>query len=167
MKKIIATLFLLPFLTTCSVSYTFNGASIDYTKIKTMDIKDFRFQTPMTYAPLLQVFNEHIKDMFDRNTKLRFTDLNPDLELEGEIVRYDTSPLAVKEDTYASQTRLTMSVRMRYRNNVEPQKDKEETFTAYRDFDNTQMLQDVQDQLGTELSREIVDQIFNSTMSDW
>lgn len=32
--------------TACSISYKFNGASIDYTKVKTITIKDFPNQAP-------------------------------------------------------------------------------------------------------------------------
>ena len=33
--------------TACSISYKFNGASIDYTKVKTITIKDFPNQAPL------------------------------------------------------------------------------------------------------------------------
>lgn len=172
MKKVIISSLCTLFLVACSVSYSFQGTSIDYNKIKTMVIQDFTNQAPLVYAPLVIEFNEHLKDIFTRNTKLSFVDAGGDLELEGEIVRYDLTPLAVKEtndgtDLRASQTRLTMGVRIRYRNNVNPSEDKEETISAYRDFDSNLMLEDVQDELIKELKQEIVDQIFNTTLSNW
>lgn len=168
MRKLIAVLCLIALVcVSCRISYGFNGASIDYSLVKTIYIAEFRNQAPLNYAPMSQVFTEGMKDHFTRNTRLTLTDVNPDLEIEGEIVRYDYSPLAIKEDSYASQTRLTMAVRMRYRNNKNPSEDKEELFSAYRDFDSNQMLTDVQDQLIDEMTKEIVDQIFNATMSNW
>ncbi|HOT65553.1 MAG TPA: LPS assembly lipoprotein LptE, partial [Dysgonamonadaceae bacterium] len=85
----------------------------------------------------------------------------------GEIVGYQLSPMAVQEDALASETRLTMTVRMRYINNKIDGQNKEETFTAYRNFPSDRVLTDVQDQLIKELIDDIVDQIFNSTMSNW
>lgn len=168
MKKHLLLLFILPLIVTaCKMSYTFNGASINYNETKTIEIRDFQNQAPLVYIPLTQVFNERMKDVFVRNTKLQLTDANPDLEIEGEIIRYDLTPLAVKENSFAGQTRLTMAVKMRFRNNKNPLKDKEETISAYRDFDSNQMLNDVQDELIDQLTKEIVDQIFNTTMSDW
>nr|WP_280671514.1 MULTISPECIES: LPS assembly lipoprotein LptE [unclassified Dysgonomonas] len=168
MRKYIFTIFAtLLFALSCKVSYQFNGASIDYSVTKTININDFQNQAQLVYAPLTQVFNERMKDVYTRNTKLNFTSVNPDLEIEGEVTRYDLTPLAVREDALASQTRLTMSVRMRYKNNKNPQEDKEEVFTAYRDFDSSNMLTDVQDELVKQLTEDIVDQIFNSTMSNW
>lgn len=132
-----------------------------------MQIVDFQNQALNVYAPLAQVFNEHLKDVFTRNTKLEFTNLNPDLELEGEIVRYDLMPMAAGEDGFAQQTRLTMDVRIRFRNNKNSDEDKEQTFSAYRDFSSSQDFTSVQDQLISELTEDIVDQIFNSTMANW
>lgn len=160
-------LFIAACFSACTVSYKFNGASIDYEKTPTIEIIDFQNQAMDVYAPLAQTFNERMKDVFTRNTKLKFTKVNPSLELEGEIVRYDLSPLAVQENNLASQTRLTMAVKFRFRNNVNSQEDKEETITAYRDFSSNLMLTDVQEGLVKELTEDIVDQIFNATMSNW
>lgn len=167
MKKILI-LFLIPFITTaCKVSYSFNGASIDYNLTKTIHIADFQNQAPLVYAPLTQIFNEEMRDVFTRNTKLKFTDVNPDIEIEGEVIRYDFTPQAVKEDAYASETRFTVSVRMRYRNNKKPEEDKEETFSTYRDFNANMLVDQAQDELIPQITKELVDQIFNSTMSNW
>lgn len=49
-NKIIALFFLaLALLVSCSISYKFNGASIDYTKVKTISIKDFPNQASLVY----------------------------------------------------------------------------------------------------------------------
>jgi hypothetical protein len=92
---------------------------------------------------------------------------NGDLDLEGEIVGYDLAPMAIKEDAYSSMTKLTMTVRIRFANRVNPDKDFEQSFSAYREFDSNLMLQDVQDALNEELVKEIADQIFNATVADW
>lgn len=168
MRKLISCLLILFVFVACKVSYQFNGASIDYTKIKTIHISDFQNQARMVYPPLAQQFSEHMRDVYTRNTKLQLvSNGRADLEIEGEITGYDLMALAVQEGQYAAKTRLTMTVRMRYHNNVNPQEDKEETYSAYRDFDSSQMLDQVQDQLIEELNKEIVDQIFNSTMANW
>ena len=92
---------------------------------------------------------------------------NGDLQVEGEITRYDLSPQAVTENAYASQTRLTIGVKVRYTNTKEPQFDLDQEFTAYRDFSSTRMLTDVQDELIKEISDELVDLIFNATVANW
>jgi len=167
MKKIIYGLVFSLLIISCTVSYKFNGASINYDETPTIDIRDFQNHAPLVYPPLAQRFSEHTKDVFTRSTKLKFTNVNPALELEGEIVRYDLTPLTVQENMFSSQTRLTMGVKFRYRNNKNPQEDKEETITAYRDFDSSLMFNEEEERLTEQLTKDLVDQIFNATMSNW
>lgn len=167
MKKIVMFVLLSIIMTACTVSYKFNGSNINYSETPTLDIRDFQNQAPLVYPPLTQVFNERMKDVFIRGTKLQLTNIAASMEIEGEIVRYDLTPLAVQENNLASQTRLTMAVKFRFRNNVRSEEDKEETISAYRDFSSSLMLTDVQDGLIDELTKEIVDQVFNATMSNW
>ncbi|WP_262710068.1 hypothetical protein [Duncaniella dubosii] len=56
---------------------------------------------------------------------------------------------------------------MRYIDNKAEGKDIDQTFSAYHDFDSSEMLTDVQDQLCNEISKELVDLIFNATLGDW
>lgn len=154
-------------LSACTISYKFNGASIDYTKVKTISIKDFPNQAPLVYPPLSQQFTEGLKDIYIRQTRLNMVRDNGDLNLEGEITGYDLTQLAVKENAYASQSKLTITVKVRYSNRTNPDEDFEQTFSAYREFSNTQMLQDVQDALCSEMIKEIADQIYNATVANW
>ncbi len=151
----------------CSISYTLNGASIDYTKVRSITVRDFPNQAPLVYPPLAQTFTEGLKDKYIRQTRLQVIPENGDLQLEGEIVGYDLQQLAVKEDAYASQTQLTITVRVRYINRTNPDEDFEQTFSANRPFDNSRMLQDVQDELCQEIIAEIADQIYNATVANW
>lgn len=169
MKKYLACLVVVLLVAvSCRISYQFNGASVDYSKIKTLYIAEFQNQAERVNPAVAIDFNERIKDVFTRNTKLTLLPNGPaDLEIEGEIIRYDIMGFAVKENSYSSQTRLTMSVRMRYRNNVNPNEDKEETFTAYQDFDANLQLSTVENELIEKINKEIIDQIFNATLSNW
>ncbi|MDO5665698.1 MAG: LptE family protein [Bacteroidia bacterium] len=167
MRRIVHIILLFFVLNSCSISYKFSGASIDYNLTKTMNLSPFVNQAPLVYPPLESRFNEALKDMFIRNTRLQFVNQNGDMEIEGEIVGYELTPLAVQEDAFAAETRLTMNVRMRFRNNKVPGQDKEETISANRTFSSSINLTDVQDQLVEQLTKEIVEQIFNTTMANW
>lgn len=105
--------------------------------------------------------------MFTRNTRLQLVNQNGDMEIEGEIVGYELTPLAVQEDAFASETKLTMTVRMRFRNNKTEEPDKEERISANRTFSSNTVFDSVQDELMGQLIEEIVDQIFNATMANW
>ena len=64
LKRIYPYLLIAFILSACTISYKFNGASIDYTKVKTISIKDFPNQAPLVYPPLSQQFTEGLKDIY-------------------------------------------------------------------------------------------------------
>ncbi len=151
----------------CSISYKLNGAAIDYSIYKTVSVGNFPIRAALVYPPLQPLFENELLDYIQRNTRLQTTDGPSDIHLEGEITGYNLTPQAVTEDAYASKTRLTINVRVKYTDAKNPEKDVDQTFSAYRDFDASQMLTDVQDQLCQEISTELVTLIFNATLGDW
>ena len=151
----------------CRISYTFNGASIAYSVYRTISIGQFPIRAALVYPPLQTTFENELTDYITRNTRLQTTDGSSDIRIEGEITGYNLSPQAVTEDAYASKTRLTIQVRVRYTDNKRENKDIDQTFSAYRDFDSSEMLTEVQDQLCEEISKELVTLIFNATLGDW
>lgn len=152
----------------CLPRYTFNGASIDYNTYRTISFGDFPIRAALVFPPLQQLFENRMIDMIEQQTRLQVIDnVNSDLRMEGEITGYSLSPQAIGEDAYASQTRLTISVCIKYINNRKPELSKDQTFTAYRDFSSSEMLTDVQDQLCSEITKDLADLIFNATLGDW
>ena len=166
MRNLLVCLCLL-IATACSISYKFIGASIDYTKVKTIMISDFTNQASYVNPTLAPEFTEELKDIYIRQTRLEQVTSNGDLALEGEVTGYDFTPMAVKEDALASQTRLTITVRVRYMNNTNPDEDFEQSFSAYREFDSNLMVQQVESSLCAEIIEEIVDQVYNATVANW
>ena len=166
-KSILISLLFTLLLAGCSVKYSLNGASIDYTKIKTVSITDFQNLAPTVYPPLAQRFTEDLKDRFQRQTRLRDIPTNGDLSIEGEIVGYDLSAEAVQENAFAAKTRLTLRINVRFTNKVNEEENFEREFTSFGTFDSSQMFVDVQDQLCQELTKDIINQIFNATVENW
>ena len=165
MKRL--TLLLLVILTSCTISYKFNGAAIDYNTTKTISVAEFPIRAALVYPPLGPAFNEALKDIYTRQTRLSMVKTGGDLQVEGEITGYDLSPQAVTEDAYASQTRLTISVKVRYTNTKNPNLNVDQTFRAYRDFSSSQMLTQVQDELISQIVDELAELIFNATVGSW
>ncbi|MDE6100086.1 MAG: hypothetical protein K2L46_00160 [Paramuribaculum sp.] len=162
-----AVLTILAGITACIPSFTLNGAPIDYNVYKTVRVSNFPIRAALVYPPLEQTFENELLNYITRNTRLQTVDGSSDLNIEGEITQYYLTPQAVTEDAYASKTRLTIGVRVKYTDNKAEGKDIDQTFTAYRDFDSSQMLTDVQDQLCQEISEELVQLIFNATLGNW
>jgi hypothetical protein len=75
--------------------------------------------------------------------------------------------MAVSADSYAAETKLTIKVRVRFTNNVNPEESFEKTYSAYQIFDASQMLNDVQEELCNTMIQEISEQIYNDTVAKW
>ena len=67
----------------------------------------------------------------------------------------------------AALTRLTVTVRVRYTNRVNPDKDFEQSFSSYKEFENSRTIDQVQEQLCREIIDDLVNQIYNATVADW
>ncbi len=154
-------------ITACSVSYKFNGASIDYTKTKTIQIADFPIRSSYVWAPMGPLFNNHLKDQFANHTRLEQVKRNGDLKIEGEISRYEQRNKSVSSEGYSAMTELTMTVNVRFTNNVNHSEDFEQQFSASKSYETTLSLNAVQEQLVTEMVEDICDQIFNATVANW
>ncbi len=151
----------------CIPSYKFNGSAINYDVYKTIDIGEFPIRAALVYPPLQQTFENKLLDAVTRQTRLQEVDGRADLEMTGEITGYSLSPQAVGEDAYATETRLTITVRVKYTDQKNPANDIDQTFSAYRQFSSSLLLTDVQDELCEEISGELVDLIFNATLGNW
>ena len=154
-------------LTACSVSYKFNGASIDDTKIKTIQIAEFPIRSAYVWGPMGPLFNNELKDQFTGHTRLSLVRRNGDLKLEGEITRYEQRNKAVSSEGYSAQTELSMTVNVRFTNNVDHAQDFEQQFTATQSYDSSLSLNSVQNDLVAKMIKDICDQIFNACVANW
>lgn len=154
-------------ITSCAISYKLNGASIDYETTKTISFEYIPIKAAMVYAPLAVTFNDELQAKYANQTKLEQVKSDGDLQLSGAITGYSLAPQAVKQDAYAAETRLTIKVKIKFVNKKNKADNFDKEFTAYRDFDATQMITDVQDGLCEEMTKELVEQIFNATVANW
>ena len=154
-------------LTSCSISYSFTGTSIDYSRVRTVSIGDFPNMAATVHPPLSNMFSEALRDQFTRQTRLQLLRSGGDLDLQGEIVAYDHVPLAIGADGLGAETRLTLTVNVRFENQTNAEEDFERRFSASETFPSDRMLSDVQDELLDIMIRQIIDQIFNDTVARW
>lgn len=165
--KYIQIILLCGLLTGCSISYKFNGASIDYSTTHSIAIADFPNNAALVHPPLSNQLSEGIRDLFIRQTRLEVTRKSGDLELEGEIIGYELTPMGISASGFSAQTKLTLSVRVRYNNNINPDDSFEKTYSAFQTFDSNMMLTDVQDALCETMITEISESIYNDTVAKW
>lgn len=172
MKRLYAALALLCLLVTlyalcaCSISYKFTGTSINYDLIKTIQIDKITNRAPYGWAPMEAMFNNTLQDQYANQTRLKLVKRNGDLHLSGEITGYDQFNKAISADGFSSQVQLRMTVNIRYTNS-KTNESWEKSFSATTQYDSNQQLTAVQEQLVTEMTKDICDQIFNATVANW
>jgi outer membrane lipopolysaccharide assembly protein LptE/RlpB len=154
-------------LTACSISYKLNGASIDYTKTKTIQIADFPIRSSYVWGPMGPMFNNQLKDEFASHTKLIQVKRDGDMKIEGEITQYTQRNKSVAADGRSAQTELSITVNVRFTNNADHNQDFERQFTSSASYDTTQSLNAVQEDLVTEMVENLAKQIFNATVANW
>lgn len=160
-------LFLALLLPACSISYKFNGANINYQTTHSISIADFPNNAAMVNPTLSNNLTESIRDIYQRQTRLQVLRKGGDLELEGEIIGYEISQGAISTDSYASESKLTISVTVHYTNNINPEESFDKTYSAYQTFDASRLLTDVQDELCSVIIKEIAENIYNDTVAKW
>lgn len=165
--KYILLILVVPMLAACAVSYKFTGASIDYTKVRTVSITQFQNRAAYQWAPMASMFNDALTDVFVQQTKLQQVARGGDLQLDGEITAYDQFNKSISSDGFSSMVQLKMSVNVRFTNNTDHEEDFERQFSASRDFDALQSLDSVQEELVEQMIKEIVESIFNAAVANW
>lgn len=148
------------------VSYSFTGASIP-PEAKTISIQYIENQSDFVVPTLSESLTTDIKDRFTSQTSLVLVKNNGDLQIDGVITEYKTSPQAITGNETAALTRLTITVKVQFVNQIEPDKNYETSFTRYSEYNSTQDLANVQDALILVINEMLVDDIFNKAVVNW
>jgi len=154
-------------LSSCAIKVRMDGASIDYTKTKTIQISDFPIRSSYVWGPMGPMFNNTLKDQFSNHTKLIQVRLNGDMKIEGEITQYSQRNKGVSSDGYSTQVELSITVNVRFTNNANHAEDFEQQFTASKPYDSKQSLNSVQNELVTQMCKDLCKDIFNATVARW
>ena len=156
-------------LTGCGVSikYSLSGASIP-PDAKTFSVAYFPNNATMVSPILSSTLTEALVDMFTRRTRLMQVDEGGDFAFEGEIVNYTSTTASVSSDDYALLNRLTITVKVRFTNALDEKASwSSKTFTAYEDYESTQLLTEVEGTLIPQIVDKLVTDIFQASASNW
>jgi len=162
-------ILLLAFLPSCKVTYSFSGASLS-PEVKTCSVEYFpnRVQHGSTVNPMLsQYFTEALKNKIIAQTSLTLTDGDADVEFSGEITGYQVSPVAITGNETAGLNRFTITIHVRFTNNVDPDQSFDASFSRYEDYPSTQDFSAVENDLVEKNVRNLVEDIFNKAFVNW
>ena len=167
LMKLFTMLFILAGTITQSCGiYSFTGASIE-PGTKTVNIQYFPNNAQIVAPILSQVFTEKLQDKFVNETGLELqTNDEADLNFSGSITTYSISPVASGGDDLAYGNRLTIGVRVNYKNTLK-EEEWSQSFSRFQDFDRSTNLKDIEDELIDDIAQQLVDDIFNKALVNW
>ena len=150
----------------CKVNYSFTGTSIPE-NVKTVSVKTFQNFAPLTNVNLTQTFTEALKDKFISQTNLNLVSADGDLQFEGAITGYNVTSVAIQGNETAALNRLSVTVKVTFTNTKDEKQDFESSFTRYADFESSQNLSSVEDELLLDINDQLTQDIFNKAVSNW
>ncbi len=146
--------------------YTFSGTSIQ-PDVKTVTINYIEYTALRVNPNLSNELTEALKDKFRKMTRLELVDMDGDLELTGTVTGYNVRAMAITANEAAAQSRLTVSLKLDFKNKKYPEDNFNRSFSAYADFDSSLPLDAKEGELTEEIIEKIVDDIFNATVANW
>ncbi len=163
--RLVLLMALICLLTACGV-YSFTGASIPV-EARTFSVSHFPNDAPLVQPTLSQRFTEALQDQFMRQTNLQLVEDTGDLHFEGSITGYSTQPTAIAGDDRAALNRLTITVRVRFLNEYDPDSEFERTFSRFFDYPSDLSLSQIEDEAIDAITEALVEDIFNQSVVNW
>lgn len=165
--------FFMPFMLVSAFAsggcYSFKGISID-PNIKTFFVQNFENIAPNAPPTLAVDFTERLKDKVRTETPLILKSEEPDAEFTGKVTDFRVVPVAPKPGEFVALNRLEIRFSINYTVNKEGVPGSwpaEKTFSHFGEFPNDTDLLTVQDQLITDISRQLLEDIFNAAFNNW
>ncbi len=164
LKFFIVTISVMPlFFLSC---YSFKSTSID-PLITTYTVIPFEGRADNAPVTLPVTFSEKVKDKIRKESRLKFTETDPDLSFSGIVEDFNVSSQAPTSDNISALNRLTIRVKIDFENRHDETKNWSQSFSYFQDFDGTSNLLDVQEALIERISNQLVEDIFNKAFGDW
>ena len=163
--KFLSILFLVFTVNSCSV-YNFTGTG--KINAKTYQVNYFQNSAQLIEPGIDRTFTLKLQEIIQNQTNLSLTNSNGDLLYEGEIVEYRITPMQATAAQTAAQSRLTISVNVRFSNKNKEADNFEKRFSFYRDYEGSSLptgsiLNDYID----EIFERITQDIFNESLAKW
>lgn len=160
----------------CFILLTFNFATCKYSTKNTSpipsEITTFRvnyLENKARYVnpAITPQVTEKLKQKIIGQTRLRQTNSeDAHYDIGGYLTDYSLTTTGISNQN-ASTNRLNVSFLLIFKNTVDPTKDVEVEITRNYDFDARKTFDEAQSQLGPEIIKNLVDEIFNKIFSNW
>ena len=147
--------------------YTLSGVSIDPNIYKTYYVEQFVNNADNAPPTLAQESSEALKEKIRTESRLIFSDTDPDIEFKGKVVNYVVTFEAPQPGEQAAINRLRITFAVEYIDHKEEKKNWKQNFQFFFDYPTTTDLASIQSQAHEAILRQVMEDIFNKTFTDW
>lgn len=148
--------------------YSFTGATIP-SHLSTIAVPLAEDRSVSTVTGLDEQLTSLLVDRFVSQTRLSLepSDSEADAVLTVSIDRYQNQPSSVGGDERASRNRVTISVTVTYRDQVEDREVMRRTFSGFEEYNALDPDQEAEANAAAEALIKIADDVFTAATSDW
>jgi hypothetical protein len=164
-KSSVGLLLVMLLFVSCEIRYSFSGGQ--FSGAKTFSVSYLKPQTALASPTYSQRLTENFKDVMLSQSPLSLSETNGDLQFEGSVTNYVVAPMAIQSNETASLTRLSITVKIKYTNTLEPDLNFEKPFTKFADFAATESLFAVQEDLWKQINDQLAQEIYNASVGNW
>jgi hypothetical protein len=150
-----------------SLKYDFKGGAQIDPKIKTVSVQYIANRALRVNPTLSQTLTDKLKAYMESNTSMKVVNSIGDVDFSGEVTEYSFRSVATGAGDKQSQTRFTITLRIKYSNFVKPEDNFDSSFSQYKDFPGTKSFGEVEEELSTVIVDELIEQIFNKAFVNW
>lgn len=153
--------------------YSFTGNTLT-SEMKTVEVRTFPNNAAFVNPELSQNFSIDLRNRFLQRTTLKGTTVNPDLLIDGEITNYQITPTSITAGVespggviQAAQNKLSISVRVRYENKINPTLNFERTYTDEVVFSSDLDAASIETTQVKIVNERLINRIFNDIVANW
>jgi len=151
----------------CRLSVSFTGGSVN-PNARTVFVATFPNNASLVNPNLSQEFTTALKNRIQNQTPLTIVDTRgADYDFEGAITGYSITPIALQGNDVAAMNRLTISVRVTFRNKFEENLNFEQTFSRHADYSSARNFTSIEAGLVEEIVTFLTEDIFNKAFVNW
>ena len=149
----------------CKINYSLSGASLS-PDVKTVSVDFFSNRASLINPSLSQSFTEALKDKFTSEAGLSLVSSDGHLDFSGAITGYRLSPVAIQQNE-AAMMRLTISVKVKFVNNIDPNQNFTEEFQEFDDYNADQDFTSLEEDLNRVIIEKLMEKIFMKSAANW
>ncbi|HEX6427145.1 MAG TPA: LptE family protein [Niastella sp.] len=147
--------------------YTFKDIGSIPKEVKTFRVTYFENRARYINPQLSPQLTERLKQKIINQTRLTGVQTeDTHYDIGGKVTDYSVTTAGVANQQAASQ-RLTVTVHLNFRNNLDPSKNFEADVSRNFDFSASLTLTQAEAQLNETIIKNVVDEIFNRIFSNW